>query len=129
MQQDGIQRAIEMKQQQLKPLEAEVRGRSRQATRSFLHGIPCLLDIQAQGARVFRVQRRSNERSECDLQHVTKVPKKDCKPFKCTKPQCQWSAGSGRTIGQLPERRKLKLRGVSGGCMPMCWSCAGDLVP
>ena len=32
MQQDGTQRAIETKQQQLKPLEAEVRGRSRQAT-------------------------------------------------------------------------------------------------
>ena len=34
MQQDGIQRAIETKQQQLKPLEAEVRGRSRQATKT-----------------------------------------------------------------------------------------------
>ena len=43
MQQDWIQRAIETKQQQLKPLEAEVRGRSRQATEGLLLGTSCPL--------------------------------------------------------------------------------------
>ena len=80
MQQDGIQRAIETKQQQLKPLEAEVRGRSRQATKDSCTAIPAS-GVRSDGARVYRVQMRGRER--CGCSHVDTVPKYDHKPYKC----------------------------------------------
>ena len=85
MQQDGIQRAIETKQQQLKPLEAEVRGRSRQGTDisawSFLppgfelEVAPCTL------WHVMGVLYLQNSQSAI----AATVLRQDCKPFMCDK--------------------------------------------
>ena len=124
MQQDGIQRAIETKQQQLKPLEAEVRGRSRQTTNlSAWSFLPPGFKLEV---------------SQCTLWHVMGVLCSVCKCGHSAKAglqavqmqegHCQCFAESGRTIGQLPEPRKLMLKGGSGPCMPMCWSYAGNSV-
>ena len=74
MQQDGTQRAIETKQQQLKPLEAEVRARSRQVTqKTAWRFLP--LGPKSKVPEYSRVQRRCHGKCECGLQRMATVLK------------------------------------------------------